>query len=195
MLKMTKLLSTILILLSATTGYSQTTWSIDKTHSSIRFAATHMLISEVVGKFNDFGGTIVSADDAFAGSTIEFTAQAASIDTDNERRDNHLRSEDFFNAETHPEIKFIGKLVKESDQYFLVGDFTMAGTTKEIKFDVKYLGKIQTKRGGKAGFKVTGTINRFDYGLKWNSTIEAGGLVVGEDIDITCNLEIKEVVE
>jgi polyisoprenoid-binding protein YceI len=192
---MTKLFSSILILLSTITGYSQTTWSIDKTHSSIRFAATHMLISEVVGKFNDFGGTIVSTDDAFVGSTIEFTAQAASIDTDNERRDNHLRSEDFFNAEAHPEIKFIGKLIKESDQYFLVGDFTMGGTTKEIKFDVKYLGKIMTNRGGKAGFKVTGTINRFDYGLKWNSTIEAGGLVVGEDIDITCNLEIKEVVE
>jgi len=179
----------------ATSGFGQTEWKIDKNHSSIRFTTTHMLISEVVGKFNDFSGTVVSSNDNFVGSIVDFTAKVASIDTDNERRDNHLKSDDFFNAEAHPDIVFKGIIEKEGDKYYLVGTFTMRNTTKQIKFDVKYMGRIQTSRGNKAGFKVTGVINRFDYGLKWDRTVEAGGLVVGEDITITCNLELNEVVE
>ena len=153
-----------------------------------------MVISEVVGKFNEFEGAVVSSTEDFENSTVEFKAKVASIDTDNERRDNHLKSDDFFNAETYPDISFKGKIEKEGDAYFLVGDFTMRETTKQIKFDVKYFGQIAAKRGRKSGFKVTGVINRFDYGLKWDSTIESGGLVVGEEIIITCNLELNEVV-
>ena len=179
----------------ATSVYGQTEWKIDKNHSSIRFTTTHMLISEVVGKFNEFSGIIVSNNDDFTGSSVDFTAKVASIDTDNERRDNHLKSDDFFNAEAHPNIVFKGKIEKEGDKYFLVGTFTMRETTKEIKFDVKYNGQIKARNGRKAGFKVSGTINRFDYGLKWDSTMGDGGLVVGEDIEIECNLELNEVVE
>lgn len=177
-----------------TSSYGQTEWKIDKNHSSIRFTTTHMLISEVVGKFNEFEGTVNSSTEDFKSSTVEFTANVASIDTDNERRDNHLKSDDFFSAESYPNITFKGKIEKDGDNYFLVGTFTMRETTKEIKFDVKYFGQIPARRGRKAGFKVTGVINRFDYGLKWDSTIESGGLVVGEEITITCNLELNEVV-
>lgn len=189
-----KKLLIIIFTLFTTISYSQTEWKLDKSHSSIRFTTIHMVISEVVGKFNEFDGMIDSPGEDFVGSTIDFKAKVASIDTDNERRDNHLKSDDFFNAETYPDISFKGKIEKEGDDYFLVGDFTMRETTKQIKFDVKYFGQIATKRGRKAGFKVTGAINRFDYGLKWNSTIESGGLVVGEEITITCNLELNEVV-
>jgi polyisoprenoid-binding protein YceI len=191
---MKKILAIFSLLIATTSAYSQTEWIIDKTHSSIRFTATHMLISEVVGKFNEFSGSVVSSNEDFNGSAVNFVAKVASIDTDNERRDNHLKSDDFFNAEAHPEITFTGKIEKTGDKYFLIGDFTMRETTKTIKFDVQYLGQIATSNGRKAGFKVTGVVNRFDYGLKWDRTIEAGGLVVGEDIDITCNLELKEVV-
>ena len=180
--------------LITTVSYGQTEWKLDKNHSSIRFSSIHMVISEVVGKFNEFDGIIVSPKEDFDGSSIDFTAKVASIDTDNERRDNHLKSDDFFNAEAHPDITFKGKIEKEGDNYFLVGNFTIRETTKQVKFDVTYFGQIQGKRGRKAGFKVTGIINRFDYGLKWDNTIEAGGLVVGEEITITCNLELNEVV-
>ena len=189
-----KKLTIIFLAFLATSSYGQTEWKIDKNHSSIRFSTIHMVISEVVGKFNEFEGAVVSSSEDFENSTVEFKAKVASIDTDNKRRDNHLKSDDFFNAETYPDISFKGKIEKEGDAYFLVGDFTMRETTKPIKFDVKYFGQIAAKRGRKSGFKVTGVINRFDYGLKWDSTIESGGLVVGEEITITCNLELNEVV-
>jgi polyisoprenoid-binding protein YceI len=190
-----KRLLIIICLFSATISYGQTQWKIDKNHSIIRFSTTHMMISEVEGKFGEFEGTIISSTDDFVGSTVSFTAKVASVDTDNERRDNHLKSDDFFNAETYPEINFTGKIMLEADKYYLVGKFTIRETTKEIKFDVKYNGQIAGRRGKKAGFKVTGQISRFDYGLKWDSTLDDGGLVVGEDIMITCNLELNEVVE
>jgi len=191
---MKKILFSVILIATYATSFGQTEWVIDKGHSSIRFSTTHLLISEVVGKFNDFEGSIVSSSDDFNGSTISFSAKTASIDTDNDRRDNHLKSDDFFNAESYPEIIFKGKIVKEGDKYFLDGDFTMRGTTKPIKFDVKYMGQVPTNRGRKAGFRVTGTVNRFDYGLKWDRAVEAGGLVVGEEIEITCSLELREVV-
>lgn len=181
-------------LLIATCGYSQTEWQLDKAHSRIRFSATHMLISEVGGKFNEFDGSVLSTNDDFSGSTVNFVAKVASLDTDNERRDTHLKSDDFFNAEAYPDIKFQGKIEKEGDNYFLVGTFTMREITRDIKFDVKYNGQVPGGRGRKAGFKITGVVNRFDYGLKWNRALEAGGLVVSEEIEITCTLELNEVV-
>lgn len=189
-----KKLLVIIGTLATTLSYGQTEWKIDQNHSSIQFTTTHMLVSEVIGKFNEFSGTINSPTDDFIGSTVDFNTKVSSIDTDNERRDNHLRSDDFFNAEAHPDITFKGKIVKEGEKYYLVGDFTIRETTKEIKFDVKYNGQVQGRRGKKAGFKVTGVVNRFDYGLKWDSTMEAGGLVVSEEITITCSLELNEVV-
>lgn len=189
---MKKQIITISLSLITLWAIGQSTWQVDRVHSNIKFTVTHMMISEVEGKFNEFEGSVNSTTEDFDGAKVTFSAKSSSIDTDNERRDNHLRSDDFFNAEEHPEIKFDGQIEKEGSKYYLVGKFTMRETTKDVKFDVKYNGSIEGRNGKIAGFKVTGIINRFDYGLKWDRTIEAGGLVVGEDVDITCNIELRE---
>lgn len=185
-----KRLLTVLLIVGMSPAFAQD-WTIDKSHTNIRFTVTHMAVSEVDGKFNEFDGTVKGGDENFVGAEVEFTAKVASVDTDNERRDGHLKGDDFFNAEKYPDIKFKGKITKEGEKYFLVGDFTMRDVTKPVKFDVKYGGKIDAGRNLKAGFKVTGVINRFDYGLKWNAAMEAGGLVVGEEVEITCNVELN----
>lgn len=169
---------------------AQTQWVIDKNHTDIRFTVTHMMISEVDGEFKDFNATVVSHSDDFDGADVEFTAKVASINTDNERRDGHLKSDDFFNAERYPELTFSGKIEKQENDYFLVGDLTIRDVTKPIRFDVKYNGTIDLQNGRKAGFKISGAVDRFDYGLKWDRTIETGGLVVGQEIQITCNVEL-----
>ena len=170
---------------------AQTQWTIDKAHSEIQFVAMHMVITEIQGDFKEFDGSVTSSSDDFDGAKVEFVAQTASIN--NERRDNHLKSDDFFNAEVYPEIKFNGKIEKEGEKYYLTGDFTMRDVTRPVKFDVKYNGQIPGRRGKKAGFKVTGEIDRFDYNLKWDQTIETGGLIVGREIQIICNVELNEV--
>ena len=192
---MKKILLFSLIVLHGGIIYAQTNWAVDKNHTNIGFSVTHMVISEVIGEFKDFEASVTDAPDDFIGAKVMFVAKTASISTDNENRDKDLRSERFFDAEAYPEIKFSGKIVKEGDNLFLDGDFTMKDVTKNIKFDVKYNGTIPGRRGRKAGFKVTGVINRFDYGIKYDSVIETGGLVASEDITITCNVELNEQKE
>jgi Uncharacterized conserved protein len=170
---------------------AQTNWSIDKSHTNITFTVTHMVVSEMSGNFKDFEGTVTSKSDDFVGSEVSFVAKTASIDTDNENRDKHLKSDDFFSAEKFPEIKFKGVIVKEGSKYLLKGDFTMKDVTKPVAFDVTYKGSL----GNKAGFKINGTINRFDYNLKWDRALEAGGLVVGQDVVIACNVELNKPKE
>jgi polyisoprenoid-binding protein YceI len=181
-----------IMLLAGFQASSQTHWKIDQSHSDIGFTVTHMAISEVDGNFTEFDAKVRNGTEDFNGSTVEFSAKVSSINTNNERRDGHLKSPDFFDAESYPEIKLTGKIEKEGDKYFLVGDFSMKDITKRVKFDVQYNGKIDTGRGMKAGFKVTGMVDRFDYGLKWNRTIETGGLVVGREVKITCNVQLDE---
>ena len=104
-----------------------------------------------------------------------------------------MRSDDFFNAEAHPELTFAGTIEKEGDKYFLVGDFMMREVTKPIKFDVKYNGTISTGRGQKAGFKITGTVDRLEYGVKFSRVMgSTENLVVSKNVDITCNVELNE---
>lgn len=185
----------LLVLIALGCNYlleAQTKWVLDKSHTNILFAATHYVITEVDGEFKEFDGSVISESDDFVGAEVEFTAQVASIDTDNERRDNHLKSDDFFNAEKYPELKFKGKIQKEGGKYYLIGDLTMRDVTKPIKFDVKYNGTINLERGKKAGFKITGAVDRFEYGLKYNRVIETGGLAVSQEIQITCNVELNE---
>jgi polyisoprenoid-binding protein YceI len=172
--------------------FAQTTWTIDKSHSKVGFNVIHMAVSEVEGKFNDFDGTIISKTDDFNGAEISFAAKTASIDTDNERRDTHLKSPDFFEAEKHPEITFKGNLVKNGGKYKLVGDFTMKGVTKKVEFDVTYGGSINTDRGSKAGFKLTGSVNRQEYGLAWNSKASGGELVVSDVVDLIVKIELNK---
>jgi polyisoprenoid-binding protein YceI len=153
-----------------------------------------MAVSEVEGKFNDFDGTIVSKNEDFNGAEVSFAAKTTSIDTDNERRDNHLKSPDFFEAEKFPEITFKGNLVKSGSKYKLVGDFTMKGVTKKVEFDVTYGGSINTDRGSKAVFKLTGSLNRQDYGLTWNNKASGGELVVSDEVELIVKIELNKKV-
>lgn len=187
-----KLNALIIFLFVGTSLIAQSTWNIDKSHSKIGFSATHMVVAETEGLFKDYDATITSKSDDFNGADVAFTAKVASIFTDNERRDNHLKSADFFDAEKYPEIKFIGKLVKSGNAYKLKGAFTMKETTKEVEFNVTYGGSIDTGRGTKAGFKINGTINRLDYGVSWSNKTPAGEWVVSEDVDLTIKVELNK---
>lgn len=170
---------------------AQTNWVLDKTHSNIGFSVKHMVIAEVSGSFRDSEVKVSSTSDDFNGATIEFVAKTASIDTQNEMRDGHLKGDDFFNAEKYPEIKFSGKLVKKGKDYSAVGKLTLRDVTKDVTLPVTYLGTVKTAQFTKAGFKINGSINRFDYNLKWNKTIETGGMVVGEEVQLSGNLELN----
>ena len=191
-----KKLNTLLALLVFASGaaIAQTNWTIDQPHSKIGFNVQHMVVAEVEGSFKEFDAKVVTSNADFNGATVEFTAKTASIDTDNEKRDAHLKSDDFFNAEKYPEIKFKGKLVKEGDKYVLKGDLTLRDVTKPVVLDVKFGGTVKAWGGEKAGFKVTGKINRQDYGLKWSKTTEAGGLVVSDEVELIAKVELNKEV-
>jgi polyisoprenoid-binding protein YceI len=182
----------IMLLLISGAAISQTTWTIDKNHSKIGFVVTHMAISEVEGNFKDFDATVVSKSDDFNGAEITFTAKTASIDTDNEKRDGHLKSPDFFEAEKFPDITFKGTLVKTGGKYKAKGNLTMKGVTKPAEFDVTYGGTMDTGRGLKAGFKLTGVVNRQDYGVKWGIKTPGGEMVVSDDVTIICKVELDK---
>jgi len=175
-------------------AFAQTTWTLDKAHSKIGFNVTHMAVSEVEGKFNDFEGTIAAKSDDFNGSQIQFTAKTASVDTDNEKRDGHLKSPDFFEADKYPEITFVGTLVKDGGKYKLKGDLTMHGVTKQVEFDVTYGGTINTANGAKAGFKLTGKVNRQEYGLKWANKVPTGEMVVSDEVELIVKVELNKKV-
>lgn len=185
----------ILLLAAASFSFAQTNWSIDKSHSKIGFSVTHLVITEVEGQFKNFEAKITTASENFDNASIEFTADVNSIDTYNEKRDNHLMSDDFFNAEKFPKLIFKSKSLKKIDDknYKLVGDLTIRDITKEVTLDAKYSGTITDPWGNtKAGFKIDGDINRFDYGLKWDAAIETGGLVVSKDVKLIINLELNK---
>ncbi len=170
-----------------------TVWKFDKAHSQVKFEVTHLVISTVTGMFNNYDGTVKTNGDDFTDAEIEFTVETQSINTDNERRDNHLRSDDFFNAEKFPQMKFKSKsMTKVGDnRYKLVGNLKIRDVTKEVELEVRK-GGIMTDNSGnvKAGFRLKGTINRFDFNLKWNALLEVGGAVVGPNVDIICDVQL-----
>ena len=173
---------------------AQTTkWAFDNTHSKIQFDVAHLVISEVTGQFKDYEGTVLSDKSDFSDAKIDFSIEVKSIDTDDEKRDAHLLSGDLFDAASYPKITFKSKLMKKAgnNKYKLTGDFTMHGVTKEVTLDVQYNGTKNDPWGNtKAGFKVTGKINRPDFGLKYNSPLEGGGVMIGDEVTITCKLEL-----
>lgn len=175
---------------------SQTnTWKTDNSHSNVKFSVTHLVVSDVDGNFKNFAGTVTSTKPDFTDATIDFTVDINSINTDNESRDKHLKSDDFFNAEKFPQMKFKSTSLKKvsGNKYTLEGDLTIRDVTKKVKFDVVFGGTIKDPWGNtRAGFKATGAINRFDYNLKWNTLTEAGGAVVGKEVNITLNLEFVQ---
>lgn len=183
------------LMISLTAVKAQTTWVIDKSHSKVGFSITHMVIAEVGGYFSNFDAEITTQDDDFTTAKINFSADVNSINTDNQRRDDHLKSDDFFNAEKFPKITFIGKSIEKvgDNKFKLTGDFTIRDITQEITLEVKLNGMVKDQRGNtKAGFKISGEINRFDYDLKWNKLIESGGLVVSEDVNLIIDLELNK---
>ena len=166
------------------------TYTIDKNHSEAAFQVRHIL-TKVRGTFRDFAGTI-NLDKATPGnSSVEFRIKAASIDTGVQKRDDHLRSPDFFDVATHPEIVFKStKVVSKGNNTFdVTGDFTMHGVTKQITLPVTFLGEQKFGKGAKAGFETGLTINRKDYGLMWNRALESGGVMVGDEVEIAINIE------
>lgn len=181
----------------ATIGWNsiaQTTkWVIDKSHSKIQFDVAHLVISEVTGQFKSFDGSVLSDKPDFSDAKIEVSIDVNSINTDDEKRDGHLKSPDFFDANKYPKITFKSKSLKKvnNNLYKLTGDLTMHGVTKEVVLDVQFNGIKNDPWGNtKAGFKVTGKINRNDFGLKYNAPLEGGGVLIGEEVNITCNVEL-----
>jgi len=173
---------------------AQSEWKLDKAHSSITFTVRHMVISEVSGNFKDFSVVLKSEKEDFSDASIESIIQVASISTDNDFRDKHLKSDDFFNAEKYPEIKFKStQFEKLSDnKYKITGDLTIRDVTRKVTFDAVLNGTLKTNRGMLSAWKASTTINRFDYNLKWNKTLETGGLMVGPDVTVTLNLELNK---
>ncbi|MCM2339421.1 MAG: YceI family protein [Burkholderiales bacterium] len=173
-------------------------WTIDKMHSEVGFKVKHLMISTVKGNFSNFEGSVVLPEDNFEKAEISFSAEAATVNTNNQMRDEHLKSADFFDASSFPLISFKSKSVKNKNDnnYVVVGDLTMRGVTKEVIFEAVFNGKMVDMYGGNVmAFEINGSLNRKDFGLNWNASLEKGGVVVSEEIKFDINLELKEEKE
>ena len=161
-------------------------WNIDKTHSSIGFKIKHMMFTNVRGNFADYEATINLLNDNLEESTLHFETQVASIDTNNADRDNHLKSADFFDAEQYPTVAFTStKIEKKGEAHYVVeGTLTMHGVSKPVKLNAEYSGIIQDPWGNsKIALALNGKVNRKDWDLNWNTTLETGGLLVSEEVN------------
>jgi polyisoprenoid-binding protein YceI len=169
-----------------------TTWALEPSHSELQFKIRHLMISNVTGHFQKFEGSVETEGDELANAKINFTIDVDSISTNNEQRDGHLKSPDFFDVASHPQIKFESTSFTKVDEenYKLEGHLTMHGVTHPASLDVEYGGTIKDPWGNtRAGFTVEGKINRKDWNLSWNGATEAGGLVLGEDVKVHANVE------
>jgi polyisoprenoid-binding protein YceI len=177
---------------------NKTKWVLDKVHSELAFKVKHMMITNVKGIFNDYDAEISTVDDDFKTAEINLNIKASSIDTNDTIRDNHLKSADFFDAEKFNEIKFKSKSLKlkKDNLYELTGELTIKNITKTVKFDAEFGGIVKDPWGNiKAGFTLEGKINRKDWELNWNSVLEAGGVLVGEEVKIMCEAELLKSVQ
>ncbi|MBK7667871.1 MAG: YceI family protein [Sphingobacteriaceae bacterium] len=189
----------IAALLVVSWGFNaQTNWKVDGSHSKLGFAVTHLMVSETEGKFKVYEGTVASKSEMdFTDAKIEFSVDVNSINTDDEKRDGHLKSADFFDVEKFPKMTFKAtsmKAGKVKGTYDLEGDLTMHGVTKKVKLTAIGASKTVKDPWGntKYAFKITGKLNRVDYGLKWNAALEAGGVVVSEEVKIDCTIELNK---
>ena len=202
---MTKLVTRFLavaLALSASASFAvaaPSNWSVDAAHSEVGFEVKH-IFSLVRGVFRDAQGTIVFDEANPANIKVDASVQTASINTGNDKRDGHLKGTDFFDAEKNPTISFKStKVVADGkNKYKVTGDFTMHGVTKSVTFDAEFLGAGAVGVGGqswgsKAGFIASATINRKDFGIVWNKTLDSGGLMLGDDVKINLNIEANAV--
>lgn len=179
------------LLVLAATGRAEI-YNVDKAHSEVLFTVRHLGISNVTGRFNEFAGTVTGDPAKPESSSVEFTIKAASVNTADEGRDKHLRSADFFDVEKFPEITFKSSKIaaRGGSKFDVTGSFTMHGTTKEITLPVTLLGPIKDPWGNeKVGFEAATSLNRKDYGIVWNKALDAGGVVLGDEVQIRINLE------
>lgn len=169
-----------------------TTWTLDKSHSNVDFSVKHLMISTVRGHFRDFDATIELDEANPESSTVSATVKTASIDTGEEQRDTHLRSDDFFNAEKYPEMKFRSTRIERLDEtrFRLTGDLTIRDVTREAVLHGKYEGRIKDPWGNdRIAFTAEGSISRNDFGVRWNQALETGGVVVGDKVKLTLRIE------
>lgn len=170
------------------TNTTKTIWKEDPAHTDIGFKVKHMMISTVSGNFTDFHATAKTDGENFTNGHFEFSAKIDSITTKNTDRDNHLKSADFFDAENHPELKFVSK---SFDGEKMIGDMTIRGTTKEVELDVDFNGIAKDPYGQtKAGFEITGSLNRKDFNLNWSAVTEAGNIVVSDKVRLQVDLQL-----
>ena len=170
-----------------------TKWAIDPMHSEVQFKVKHLVISTVSGFFKSFEGTVESENDDFQDAKINFSIDINSIDTNQSQRDEHLKSAEFFDAATYPHIKFQSTSFTKTgdDEYELKGSLTIKNVTQPVTLAVEYGGSTDDFYGNtKAGFEITGKINRKEFGLTWDGVTEAGSVVVGEDIKLTINAQL-----
>jgi len=193
MKKFVMVLAVVLTSVAVLRAETPRVWKADLSHSRVDFTVTHLVISEVTGRFTDFSVTLRQGSDDFSGSDLEASIKTASINTDSERRDNHLRSDDFLNAAKYPEMTFKSTAFEKTGEgtFRITGDLTIRDVTKQVVLDATYKGGVKTPWGDeRAGFVATTIINRFDYGVKWATTIDNGGLVAGKDVSITLRVEL-----
>ncbi len=169
-------------------------WVIDPAHTEISFKVKHLMISNVKGVFKEYEASIYTTGEDFMTAEIDFWINPASIDTGDEKRDAHLKSPDFLDVEKHKQISFVGNTYEKVDgdgSYTLYGDLTIRGIKKQIKLDVEFGGVMKDPWGNmKAGFTINGKINRKDWELNWNAALEAGGVLVGDEVKISCEVEL-----
>jgi polyisoprenoid-binding protein YceI len=180
------------VLLSGVPAFAAT-YNIDPVHSQIHFTVAHLVMFKVKGAFDQYQGVIEAEPGSGTLGSVRATIRTASIDTREKKRDDHLRSADFFDAANHPEMTFVSKRVEgNGGEITVIGDLTIRGTTREVALKGKHLGEIKDAYGmTRAGFEAAGKINRQDFGLAWNKALEAGGMVVGDEVVI--GLEIQAV--
>lgn len=179
------------ITLLTVNSFAAEKFEIDKTHSVISFTVRHMSIAKVTGRFGEFSGTIHYDEQDVTKSSVTVTIKTASIDTGNDSRDNHLRTGDFFNAPTDSLITFTSKKIeKQGESYVAVGDFTLRGVTKEVNLPFTILGTVKDQHGNtRIGIEASLTLNRFDYGVKWDKKFDESNLIVGENVEIYLAIE------
>ncbi len=168
------------------------TWALDPAHSEVQFKVKHMMITNVTGQFNVVNATIETDGDEFKKASVSFTADAVSVNTANEKRDEHLKSADFFDVEKYPSITFTSSSFDATTSK-VAGDLTIKGITKPVTLDVEFSGTGKDPWGNvKAGFSLTGKINRTDWGLNWNAALETGGILVSEEVKLSAEVQFTK---
>ena len=173
-------------------------WSLDPTHSTLGFKVKHLMITNVSGSFKNFNAEVETDGTDFTTATIHLKAEIGSIDTNNTQRDGHLRSSDFFEAEKFPEMIFDSTKIEKVDEenYHVFGNLTMKGVTKPVKLNVEYSGVTNDPWGGeRAGFVISGKINRTDWGINFNAVLETGGVMLSEDVKINSEIQLVKQAE